>query len=82
MNSNMQHVKSEARREVCSNCNTNSSAKEFIVLIQEVREREKMCYKNPFRGSRSVQIANLVQTGKSELKAQREETDVRAAASF
>lgn len=82
MNSNTQHGRSEARREVCSNCSTNSSAKEFVFLIQEVREREKMCYENPFRGSRSVQTANVVQTGKSELKAWREETDVRAAASF
>lgn len=38
MNSNTLCGKSEVRREVCSNCNTNSSAKEFILHILEVKE--------------------------------------------
>lgn len=38
MNSNTLRGKSEVRREVCSNCHTNSGAKEFIFRIQEVKE--------------------------------------------
>lgn len=76
MNPTLEHGKSEARREVCSNCNPPSSAKEVIFHIQEVREREKKaqsktCFENIFGGIRSVRIVNLIQTAESELWSNR-----------